>query len=234
MTNTIKDERGFRIEINDIDGQSLYEYKIYNKDLKLIKSIISTKPFEDPGQKFFIQNYLDESVFRNIDVKIQYLEHYNKEWGLMEYAKEGDAGFDLRSATIAPITLYGNMYRIEKWDMKDDKFSSMYKDSYQTIVPTGIKVAVPDGYQLEVRPRSGMAAKHGITVVNTPGTVDSGYRGEIKVILFNLGEESIIINPGDRIAQAVIMPVYKANFVVVDSLDETDRGEGGLGSTGKK
>ncbi len=99
-------------------------------------------------------------------------------------------------------------------------------------VATGFAMAIPDGFEVQVRPRSGLALKHGITCLNTPGTIDSDYRGEVKVILANLGSEPFVIKRGDRIAQLVPAPVQRAVFAEVASLDETDRGAGGFGSTG--
>jgi dUTP pyrophosphatase len=99
-------------------------------------------------------------------------------------------------------------------------------------VPTGLAFALPPGFEGQVRPRSGLAAKHGVTCLNTPGTIDADYRGEVKVILINLGEEDFTIRRGDRIAQLVIAPVIQAAWREVDSLDETARGAGGFGSTG--
>ncbi len=99
-------------------------------------------------------------------------------------------------------------------------------------VATGLALAIPQGYEIQVRPRSGLALKHGITVPNTPGTIDSDYRGELKVILINLGEEPFAIQRGDRVAQLVLAPVVQAAWDEVAELDETERGEGGFGSTG--
>ena len=101
-----------------------------------------------------------------------------------------------------------------------------------TVIPTGISVAVPEGYEIQVRPRSGLALKYGVSLPNTPGTVDADYRGEIKVILINLGAEEFIIHPGDRIAQIVLTPVFKIKWEIVDDLPETGRGKGGFGHTG--
>ena len=101
-------------------------------------------------------------------------------------------------------------------------------------VATGFAIAIPEGYEVQVRPRSGLALKHGITCLNTPGTIDSDYRGEVKVILINLGEEDFTIRRGDRIAQLVIAPVVQASWGLTTSLDETARGAGGFGSTGAK
>jgi dUTP pyrophosphatase len=99
-------------------------------------------------------------------------------------------------------------------------------------VATGFAFAIPDGYEVQVRPRSGLALKHGITCLNTPGTIDSDYRGEVKVILANLGDEDFVINTGDRIAQIVVAPVTQGMMIEVDALDDTERGTGGFGSTG--
>lgn len=103
----------------------------------------------------------------------------------------------------------------------------------RVLVPTGLFFEIPEGYEIQVRPRSGLAIKNGITCLNTPGTIDSDYRGEVKVILINLGNENFTINNGDRIAQIVVSPVTLGNFVKIDSLESTERGEGGFGSTGR-
>lgn len=128
---------------------------------------------------------------------------------LPAYATEGAAGMDVVSAedvTIAPGARHA--------------------------VATGLAVAIPFGFEIQVRPRSGLALKHGITVPNTPGTIDSDYRGELKIILINHGTESFEIVRGDRIAQLVIAPVTRASWLKVEELDATERGEGGFGSTG--
>lgn len=132
-----------------------------------------------------------------------------------EYIYEGDSGFDLRANLQSPITL-GPLER--------------------EMVPTGLYFQIPEGFEIQVRPRSGLAAKQGLSVLNTPGTVDQGYTGEVKVILVNLSNEKQIINHGDRIAQAVLCPVLTkrtATLTKVADLSQTDRGEGGFGSTGK-
>lgn len=126
------------------------------------------------------------------------------------YAHPGDAGADL--AAIGTHTL---------------------EPLKHLAIPTGLAVELPQGYEMQVRPKSSLALKHGVTVLNTPGTVDAGYRGEIRVILINLGQSAFEIIPGQRIAQIVIAPVIQAEFTVVDSLGESQRGEGGFGSTGK-
>ena len=128
------------------------------------------------------------------------------------YATEQSAGVDLRACVDEPISL-GSLQR--------------------ALVPTGLFIALPKGYEAQVRPRSGLAAKHGVTVLNTPGTIDADYRGEIKVILVNLSETHFEILPGERIAQMVIARHESVEWEEVETLDSTARGAGGFGSTGK-
>lgn len=108
----------------------------------------------------------------------------------------------------------------------------LLKKGQRTIIPTGLFFEIPQGYEIQVRPRSGLAAKNGVTVLNTPGTIDSDYRGELKVILINLGDEDFEIKSGDRIAQIIVAPVTIGNFIQSDSISVTERGSGGFGSTG--
>ena len=108
------------------------------------------------------------------------------------------------------------------------------KPNSSDLIPTGLQVAIPEEFEIQIRPRSGLAAKESIGVLNSPGTIDSDYRGELKIILFNHGKEDFIINNGDRIAQMVLVPIIKMEFEEVDSLPDTVRGQGGFGSTGKK
>ena len=129
------------------------------------------------------------------------------------YETEGSAGADLRAYISSPLTL---------------------KKGEHKLVPTGLFPEIPSGYEIQVRPRSGLAYKNGITVLNTPGTIDSDYRGEIAVNLINLGDDDYTVNDGDRIAQIVVSPVYKSIFEETDELSITSRGEGGFGSTGVK
>ena len=116
----------------------------------------------------------------------------------------------------------------------DIEESIQIKPGRHCMIPTGLKMAIPPGYEGQVRPRSGLAAKHGLTVLNTPGTIDADYRGDVKVILINLGPDSVTIHRGERIAQLIIAPVLRADFVWTDTLEDTGRGEGGFGSTGRK
>jgi dUTP pyrophosphatase len=115
-------------------------------------------------------------------------------------------------------------------DTKDD---IVLKPGAYGIVPTGIRIELPDGFEAQVRPRSGLALKHGIGVLNAPGTIDADYRGEIKVILFNLGQEPFSIKTGDRIAQLVFCRIFQGEFVMAEHLEKTERGSGGFGHTGK-
>ena len=128
-----------------------------------------------------------------------------------EYKTAGAAGADLCALLNEPLTIPAGKF---------------------AMVPTGLFFEIPEGYEVQVRPRSGLAAKNGVTVLNTPGTIDSDYRGEIKVILINLGDADFTINSGDRIAQMIVAPVTQATFSITDSLSETERGAGGFGSTG--
>ena len=139
------------------------------------------------------------------------LKRLDPELPLPRHAHAGDAGVDLHAATPA-----------------------MLAPGERAVVPTGVAVAIPEGHAGLVIPRSGMAARHGLSVVNSPGLVDSGYRGELKVILVNLGAEPVEVARGDRIAQLVVTPVESVEFVEVDELPGTERGEGGLGSTGAR
>ena len=111
---------------------------------------------------------------------------------------------------------------------------TVLKPGKRKLISTGIKIMIPEGYEGQIRPRSGLALKHGITVLNSPGTIDSDYRGIVKVILINLGEEKFIIQRGDRIAQLVIQKIFFPNFEIVETLDKTKRGEGGFGHSGVK
>lgn len=107
------------------------------------------------------------------------------------------------------------------------------KAGERALIPTGLRMAIPHGFEVQIRPRSGLALKHGITLANTPGTIDSDYRGPLGVILLNAGQEPFTISHGDRIAQMIVAPVLLASFNLVETLDETDRGDGGFGSTGR-
>ena len=132
---------------------------------------------------------------------------------LPEYATAQSAGMDLRANIEAPITL---------------------KSLERVLIPTGLYIALPDGYEAQIRPRSGLAIKYGITCLNTPGTIDADYRGEIGVELVNLSREDYTVQPGERIAQMIINKFEKVKFELVEELDKTERGEGGFGHTGLK
>ena len=144
----------------------------------------------------------------DVPVRVKRLEH-GEGLELPLYATDGAAGMDVLSAE--DVTLAPGM---------------------RHAVATGLAVAIPPGYEIQVRPRSGLALKHGVSVPNTPGTIDSDYRGEVKVILINFGAEPFEIRRGDRVAQLVLAPVTRGRWAVVDELDETERGAGGFGSTG--
>lgn len=143
-----------------------------------------------------------------VPVLVKRLPH-GKDLPLPAYATDGAAGMDVVSAEDVDLA-----------------------PGARHAVATGLAVAIPAGYEIQVRPRSGLALKHGVTVPNTPGTIDSDYRGEVKVIMINHGNESFAIRRGDRIAQLVLAPVTRGTWVEADTLDHTARGEGGFGSTG--
>lgn len=130
---------------------------------------------------------------------------------LPAYATSGSAGMDLMAAIERDVTL---------------------SPGERTLIPTGLRIAVPPGFEAQIRPRSGLAIKYGLSMVNTPGTIDSDYRGTVQVIVINHGSEPIVIQRGDRIAQMVICPVVRAKLIESDSLPETVRGDGGFGHTG--
>ena len=131
---------------------------------------------------------------------------------LPKYKTEGSSGMDLMALIENPITI---------------------KSQNSALIPTGLSIAIPKDTEVQIRPRSGLAAKSNISVLNTPGTIDSDYRGEIKIILFNHGKEEFTVNNNDRIAQMILMPVLKAEFEEIEELPKTVRGSGGFGSTGK-
>ncbi|MGE0193585.1 MAG: dUTP diphosphatase [Planctomycetota bacterium] len=147
---------------------------------------------------------------RAIDVPVTVLEH-GLGLALPAYETEGSAGLDVRAAVREPL---------------------LVAPGERVRVPTGLAIAVPPGWECQVRPRSGWAAKHGVTCLNTPGTIDSDYRGEVQVLLVNLGQEPVRIERGDRIAQLVFAPVGRATWRVQGTLEATTRGAGGFGHTG--
>ena len=144
------------------------------------------------------------------EIRIQKLPHFDG-LSLPSYATAGAAGMDVEAAVEADVVL---------------------GPSQRAAVPTGLAMAIPAGFEIQVRPRSSLALKDGVTVANAPGTIDSDYRGEVKVMLINLGEDDFTITRGMRIAQLVVAPVSLAELAVADTLETTDRGSGGFGSTG--
>ena len=140
------------------------------------------------------------------------IKKLNSKVKLPSYKTDGSSGMDLMAFLDNPISILPQKSKL---------------------IPTGLSIAIPNNTEVQIRPRSGLAAKNNISVLNTPGTVDSDYRGELKVILYNHGNKEFIVNNEDRIAQMVLMPIIKANFEVVENLPETIRGKGGFGSTGK-
>jgi len=146
----------------------------------------------------------------SVPIKVRRLPH-GLGLPLPSYATEGAAGMDLVAAVERPVEI---------------------PPGARALVPTGLVIAIPTGYELQVRPRSGLALRHGIVLPNSPGTIDEDYRGEVQVIVLNAGEAPFTVQRGTRIAQAILAPVVRARWEVVDSLDETARNQGGFGSTG--
>jgi len=147
-----------------------------------------------------------------MNVEFKKLPHA-KDLPLPSYESSHAAGMDIRAAIEEPMEL---------------------EPGKRSLIPTGLQMALPKGYEAQIRPRSGLAYRNGITMLNTPGTIDSDYRGEVKVLAVNLGDESFVIRRGDRVAQMVIAPVTQATIQEVEELTETERAEGGFGSTGVK
>jgi dUTP pyrophosphatase len=151
-----------------------------------------------------------------IEIEVTPLDHHDPALPLPGYETEGAAGMDLR-ASLMP---------------EDRARGLVLPPMGRVLVPTGLAMAIPAGFEGQVRPRSGLAARHGVTVLNAPGTIDSDYRGEVRVLLVNLGASTFRIAHGERVAQFVLAPVTRAAIVRVAALDETERGTGGFGSTG--
>jgi dUTP pyrophosphatase len=149
-----------------------------------------------------------------MQVKISWQTDADRSLPLPSYQTKGAAGADI----CANFGTAGSSF--------------MLAPGARTLIPTGLSMAIPDGLEVQIRPRSGLALKHGVTLVNTPGTIDSDYRGPVGVIMINLGDAPFEITHGMRIAQMVVAPVIQAQFVLVDDLDATERGKGGFGSTG--
>ena len=152
-----------------------------------------------------------------VEIAVKLLDHYDRALPLPAYATEGSAGMDLR-ASLHP---------------RDRERGLTLPAMGRVAVPTGLALAIPPGFEAQIRPRSGLAARHGVTLANTPGTIDADYRGEIMILMVNLGGETFVIRHGARIAQMVIAPVVRARFVEAPALSESARGSGGFGSTGR-
>lgn len=148
---------------------------------------------------------------QQVPVRVKKLENFQGE--LPQYQSSLASGVDVRAQINEPYLL---------------------KKGERALIPTGLSFEIPAGFEIQARPRSGWALKNGLTLMNTPGTIDADYRGEVKIIIANLGQEDFMIQPQDRIAQLVLCPVVQAQFVVAEALSDTDRGAGGFGSTGRQ
>lgn len=152
-------------------------------------------------------------MFEEITIKFKRLSEEFNNIPLPSYSTSGSAGMDIRAAIKKPVNL--NPMEVE-------------------MITTNLSVEIPEGFEIQVRPRSGLAAKHGIGILNSPGTIDSDYRGEVKIILINFSKEEFIIQPGERIAQLILSKVYKARLEETEELNHSTRGEGGFGHTGSQ
>lgn len=183
------------------------------------KILLIADPNSDYSQEDFDKEFADVYENGEIDeyfrMRVRFSNKTKNE--NPQYATDGSSGFDLRADLVEPIII---------------------KSGKRAIVPTGLFFEIPENFEIQIRPRSGLAAKNGVTVLNTPGTIDSDYRGEIKIILINLGEEDFTVSNGDRIAQGVLSPVHGKQYVNLVKVSEvstdTNRGNGGFGSTGVK
>lgn len=188
--------------------------KLMNLDANIYLSDEEKKQIGDIFNEVGMEDWVYDLNDNSMRLKIKLINNSNNPDPL--YQKIGDSGFDFMA------------------NLPDDAVI-LVEPLKRALIPTGLHFQIPIGFELQVRPRSGLALKKGITVLNTPGTVDSGYRGEIKVILYNTGEETFVVKNGDRIAQGVIAPVQfdkTTKFLRVNKLDESDRGSNGFGSTG--
>ncbi|MEI7973508.1 MAG: dUTP diphosphatase [Bdellovibrio sp.] len=161
--------------------------------------------FSIPSEK--VKN--EKMGLNQIRVRVKTFAHY--QGSLPSYASDWASGFDVRAQLPSSLVLY---------------------PGERVLIPTGLSFEIPRGFELQCRPRSGLASKQGVSVLNTPGTIDADYRGEVKVILINLGQDPVEVHPQDRIAQLVLCPVFQAQFEMVLELSETQRGDSGFGSTG--
>ncbi|MCT4640873.1 MAG: dUTP diphosphatase [Bacteriovoracaceae bacterium] len=146
-------------------------------------------------------------------IKIKKLEHFDENLAIPAYETKDAAGADIRACF-------------------ENKDTFIINPGKRVLIPTGLSFEIEPGYEVQVRPRSGLSLKTNLLVVNSPGTIDADYRGEVKIIMGNFGDDDIVINHGDRIAQIVLAPIVQANFELTDNLSSTQRGEGGFGSTG--
>jgi len=183
------------------------------KNLQEKSENLPVKQYLELGIELIGNQILETAGFtKEVELKVKRLDNFRGD--LPQYKTPGSSGMDVRAC----------------FEKEGDSLT--LKPFERGLVPTGLAMKVSEGYEIQARPRSGLALKKGLTLVNTPGTIDSDYRGEIQLILINLGDKPITLKDGERVSQLVVAPVVKANVVLTDNLDETDRGDGGFGSTG--
>lgn len=205
MENTISGRIKFAAQmVEKFVENNLIEKEQRDENLKKLALAFETFLKDSPLRQ------TNAKVSKAIPVKIKKLDHFKGD--LPKYQSALASGLDVRAQLSDDIVL---------------------KPGERVLVPTALSFSIPEGFEIQARPRSGLAIRDGISLVNTPGTIDADYRGEVKIILINLGQNEVVIKDQDRIAQLVLCPVVQAQFVEVTSLDETERGAGGFGSTGK-
>lgn len=190
-------------------AESLVEEKLGDRSQleSQVKNLV--KNLESNIQNFMSSNISAKSAANKIPLKVKKLINFTGE--LPKYESKYASGFDVRAQLTEALTL---------------------KPGERSLIPTGLSFEIPEGYEIQARPRSGLAIKKGVGLVNSPGTIDADYRGEVKIILINLGQENLVIENGERIAQLVLCPIIQAEFEETTELGSTDRGAGGFGSTG--
>jgi len=189
---------------------NIVEKEQRDENLKKLASAFEAFVKDSPLRQSFTSANTAGSTNQNLEIRVKKLENFKNE--LPRYQSKLASGLDVRAQLSEDMVL---------------------KPGQRTLVPTGLAFAIPEGYEIQARPRSGWAIRDGVTLLNTPGTIDADYRGEVKIIVINLGENDIVIKDQDRIAQLVVAPVLQATFIESESLDETERGAGGFGSTGR-
>lgn len=210
MENTITDKIKFVAQmVEKFVEHNIVEKEQRDENLKKLATAFETFLRDNPIRQSIHRATGDSEQTKTMTLQVKKWDHYEGE--MPRYQSRLASGFDVRAQVREEIVL---------------------QPGQRVLVPTGLSFAIPEGYELQARPRSGLAIRDGISLVNTPGTIDADYRGEVKIILINLGDKEVVIKDQDRIAQLVLCPVTQAKWEVVETLTETERGNNGFGSTG--